>query len=67
MSLCSDGVVLLQLVEWLKWHFPIADELVQECMRNDNDKSPCNHPKYWDAIFALVLQVHKSYEALIFV
>ena len=51
-----DGVVVLQLMEWLKWHFPVADELVQECMRNDDDSSPSNHPKYWDCIFALVLQ-----------
>nr|CAB3264518.1 nuclear pore complex protein Nup85-like [Phallusia mammillata] len=51
-----DGAVLLQLVEWCKWHFPLADELVQECTRSVDETPPASHPSYWDAVYALVLQ-----------
>jgi len=51
-----DGVILLQLVEWCKWHFPTADELVQECTNSSDEASPEQHPNYWNAIYSLIFQ-----------
>uniref|UniRef100_H2YSA4 Nuclear pore complex protein Nup85 n=1 Tax=Ciona savignyi TaxID=51511 RepID=H2YSA4_CIOSA len=51
-----DGVILLRLIEWCKWNFPVADELVSSVMSSKEDLPPHQHPDFWDATTALVLQ-----------
>nr|XP_002128240.1 nuclear pore complex protein Nup85-like isoform X2 [Ciona intestinalis] len=49
------GVILLRMVEWCKWNFPLVDDLVRSCM-SSRDNLPYQHPEYWNAVTALVLQ-----------
>ncbi|CAK8696312.1 unnamed protein product [Clavelina lepadiformis] len=55
-----DGTVLIQLVEWCKWHFPVADDYVRLCYNADDYGSPAQHPNYWPAIYTLALQGRTS-------
>lgn len=48
-----SGMILTRLVEWLRWHFPRADDLTEECLQTDN---PHTHEIYWSALKCLVLQ-----------
>ncbi|XP_077979606.1 nuclear pore complex protein Nup85-like [Glandiceps talaboti] len=47
------GVVLTQLIEWIAWHFPTADEYTREVMSSEE---PAYHERYWPAIYMHVLQ-----------
>ena len=47
------GVVLCELMQWCKTHFPIAYDLVAECSQSEE---PAKHQSYWKAVYALVLQ-----------
>ncbi|XP_046584711.1 nuclear pore complex protein Nup85-like [Haliotis rubra] len=49
----SDGLVLRQLLDWLRWHFSEGKRLAMEVHR---DEQPDSHPMYWDAIYRLTLQ-----------
>lgn len=41
------GVVLVQLLDWLKWHFTQGDFTAREVMSEDE---PEKHEQYWDAV-----------------
>ncbi|CAH1274333.1 NUP85 [Branchiostoma lanceolatum] len=47
------GVVLAQLLDWVKWHFNDADVYAREATTSDN---PHVHDHYWSAIYLYVLQ-----------
>lgn len=49
----SGGVVLLQLLDWLRMHFVAGFSVAQECLR---EEYPEEHPSYWEAVKRLVLQ-----------
>jgi len=49
----SEGLILIRLMEWCRWHFPIADKLVNDTTSSED---PVNHPSYWDAVYTLMLQ-----------
>ena len=46
----AGGVILAQLLEWLRWHFVEGDKLAREALESER---PCDHPDYWDAVRAL--------------
>ena len=48
-ALCMllGGVVLNQLLDWLRFHFVEGTRLAQEAMQ---DESPEKHPDYWNAV-----------------
>lgn len=48
-----EGLVIMRLMEWCKWHFPISTQLVSDCTSSEE---PVNHPSYWKAVYALLLQ-----------
>ncbi|XP_064637372.1 nuclear pore complex protein Nup85-like [Lineus longissimus] len=47
------GMVLLQLLDWLKWHFTEGDKLAASVMR---DEHPSDHDQYWPAVYCYLLQ-----------
>ncbi|XP_035695297.1 nuclear pore complex protein Nup85-like [Branchiostoma floridae] len=47
------GVVLAQLLDWVKWHFNEADGYAREATTSD---TPHLHDSYWSAIYLYVLQ-----------
>ncbi|XP_052766096.1 nuclear pore complex protein Nup85-like isoform X1 [Mya arenaria] len=53
IDLAPGGVVISQLLEWLRWHFTEGEQLFAEITR---DEFPEQHREYWDCIYRLVLQ-----------
>ncbi|KAK4307301.1 hypothetical protein Pmani_020927 [Petrolisthes manimaculis] len=47
------GLVLNQLVVWVRSHFPTNHEKKSEALESDH---PHQHPSYWEIIYGLVLQ-----------
>jgi len=47
------GIILCELMQWCKTHFPVASELVSECSQLDE---PSRHSSYWNAVYALIIQ-----------
>ncbi|KAI8501147.1 Nucleoporin nup85 [Branchiostoma belcheri] len=47
------GVVLAQLLDWVKWHFNEADGYANEATTSD---TPHLHDSYWSAVYLYVLQ-----------
>jgi len=43
----SGGVVISQLLEWLRWHFTEGEQLFAEIER---DEFPHQHTEYWDCV-----------------
>ena len=52
IAIRTGGVILAQLLEWLRWHFVEGDKMAREALESDR---PCDHPAYWDAVSALYL------------
>lgn len=48
-----SGALLNQLLDWLRWHFPIYEMLAKEVTESDD---PASHPSYWNAVYGYVLQ-----------
>ncbi len=44
---CAGGVILSQLLEWLRWHFVEADKSARAALELEK---PQDHPAYWDAV-----------------
>jgi len=48
-----EGLVIMRLMNWCNWHFPISTEPVNQCTSADNT---VQHPSYWTAVYSLLLQ-----------
>ncbi|XP_064594752.1 nuclear pore complex protein Nup85-like isoform X2 [Liolophura sinensis] len=53
IEVSPGGVILTQLLEWLRWNFCEAETQALEVMQYD---PPENHKEYWDTIYRFVLQ-----------
>ena len=49
----SGGVVIGQLLEWIRWHFTDGERLAAEIIATEN---PEQHREYWDCVSLLVLK-----------
>ncbi|XP_041364866.1 nuclear pore complex protein Nup85-like [Gigantopelta aegis] len=49
-----DGMVINQLVDWIRWHFTKGKTQAMEIMRDDDQ--PDSQPDYWDTVYRLLLQ-----------
>ena len=47
LFLFTGGIVISQLLEWLRWHFTDGERLATEILR---EESPEQHPEYWDCV-----------------
>lgn len=48
-----SGILLNQLLDWIRWHFPMFEMLAKEVIESDD---PTSHPSYWNAVYGYVLQ-----------
>ncbi|KAK7111394.1 nuclear pore complex protein Nup85-like [Littorina saxatilis] len=53
IDIAPGEMVLVQLLNWVRWHFSAGREMAQDVI---NDEIPEEHPAYWEAIFRLLLQ-----------
>ncbi|GFR99816.1 nuclear pore complex protein Nup85-like [Elysia marginata] len=53
IDIAPGGLILKALLDWLQWHFPEGKYLAKEVCQ---DEQSCSHPKYWEAVFRLLLQ-----------
>ncbi|KAF7494588.1 Nuclear pore complex protein Nup85 [Sarcoptes scabiei] len=53
INIPSAGTLLVQLLNWIKWHFTYYVELANEMILND---LPQMHPNYWDVIIFFALR-----------
>ncbi|ESO85789.1 hypothetical protein LOTGIDRAFT_221230 [Lottia gigantea] len=53
IEITPDGLLLNQLLDWIKWHFTEGKQLAVEVIHDD---LPAQHPAYWEATFRLLLQ-----------
>lgn len=53
IDVAPAGIVISQLLEWLRWHFTEGEELFS---RLQQEEFPDQHRAYWDCIYRLVLQ-----------
>ncbi|XP_076457331.1 nuclear pore complex protein Nup85-like [Babylonia areolata] len=53
IDIAPGEMVLVQLLNWIRWHFPVGREMAQDVLQ---EESPEQHPVYWDAVFRLLLQ-----------
>ncbi|KAK6171584.1 hypothetical protein SNE40_019741 [Patella caerulea] len=53
IEVTPDGLLLNQLLDWIKWHFTDGKRLAVDIL---HDEIPAEHPAYWEAIFRLLLQ-----------
>ena len=37
----------MQLLNWIRWHFPIGREMAQDVLK---EEVPEEHPAYWEAV-----------------
>ncbi|KAL5019403.1 hypothetical protein ScPMuIL_005125 [Solemya velum] len=49
----AGGLVITQLIEWLRWHFTDGEKMAVEILR---EEKPEDNLSYWDTIYRLVLQ-----------
>ncbi|XP_076043052.1 nuclear pore complex protein Nup75 [Oratosquilla oratoria] len=47
------GVILGQLLDWIRQHFPQSIQKMEEALALER---PFEHPAYWEAVYGLVLQ-----------
>lgn len=47
----TGEMVLTQLLDWLRWHFPGVHQLAQDVL---NDDQPDSNNNYWEAVSDLV-------------
>ena len=45
--LLTGGVVIGQLLEWIRWHFTDGERLAAEILSTEN---PEQHREYWDCV-----------------
>lgn len=45
--LFSGGIIIGQLLEWLRWHFTEGEKLATEILVSEN---PERHSEYWDCV-----------------
>ena len=50
----QGGIVLLQLLDWLRMHFNEAYKIAGECVSLEDAAD--SHPQYWQAVTQFVLQ-----------
>ncbi|KAK3767993.1 hypothetical protein RRG08_016888 [Elysia crispata] len=53
IDVAPGGLILTALLDWLQWHFPEGKYLAKEVCQEEQS---CSHPKYWEAVFRLLLQ-----------
>ncbi|XP_052263142.1 nuclear pore complex protein Nup85-like isoform X2 [Dreissena polymorpha] len=53
IDVAPGGLVISQLLEWLRWHFTEGEQLFAEITR---EEFPDQHVTYWDCIYRLLLQ-----------
>jgi len=46
-------MVIVQLLDWIQWHFTEGDRYAKESLESD---SPESHPNYWNAVTIYILQ-----------
>ncbi|XP_013379129.1 nuclear pore complex protein Nup85-like [Lingula anatina] len=47
------GILLVKLLDWLKWHFNEGEKKARDVLRED---TPEENPEYWEAVYCYVLQ-----------
>lgn len=47
MVFLTGGLVISQLVEWLRWHFTDGERLFSDIKR---EEFPEDHSEYWDCV-----------------
>lgn len=45
----TGGLVITQLIEWLRWHFTDGEKNAVEILR---EEKPEENPSYWDTVSA---------------
>ncbi|KAL4240413.1 Nucleoporin nup85 [Mactra antiquata] len=53
IDVAPGGIMMSQLLEWLRWHFSEGNSLYTDIQR---EEQPEHHKDYWDCIYRLVLQ-----------
>lgn len=53
IEITPGEMVLVQLLNWVRWHFTAGREMAQNVL---SEESPEEHPAYWEAICRLLLQ-----------
>ncbi|XP_025095043.1 nuclear pore complex protein Nup85-like [Pomacea canaliculata] len=53
IDISPGEMVLTQLLDWLRWHFPGVHQLAQDVL---NDDQPDSNNNYWEAVYRLLLQ-----------
>ena len=43
----AGEMVLVQLLNWIRWHFSSGREMAQEVL---TEESPEEHPAYWESV-----------------
>lgn len=55
IDVSPGGLILSPLVDWLQWHFPEGKHMAMEVSQAE---IPSDQPKYWPAVFRLLLQAN---------
>ncbi|KAL8565032.1 hypothetical protein ACOMHN_003408 [Nucella lapillus] len=53
IDIAPGEMVLVQLLNWVRWHFSVGREMAQDVVQ---EEVPQDHPAYWEAVFRLLLQ-----------
>ncbi|XP_060601817.1 nuclear pore complex protein Nup85-like [Ruditapes philippinarum] len=53
IDVAPGGIVISQLLDWLRWHFTEGENLYSEIQKEEFQEE---HHEYWDCIYRLVLQ-----------
>ncbi len=55
-----DGIILPQLLQWISFHFPQADEKCR-LINAESPERPEAHPDFWEAMTIFILQGRKNH------
>ena len=53
LDISSPGVLMNQLLAWIRWHFPQNTRRAEEVLRSQD---PVNHPSFWNAIYGFLIR-----------
>ncbi|XP_074647565.1 nuclear pore complex protein Nup85-like [Tubulanus polymorphus] len=56
IEVLPDGVIMLQLLDWVRWHSGELSQKRQQMMEESVGDHVEQHPFYWDVVYGLVLQ-----------
>ena len=55
--LLKGGIVLSQLLDWLRMHFVEGDHIAREALQLE---TPNRHPQYWQAVSGVIERMNKN-------